>query len=79
MHEKLEVGARARLPDAEEKSSDGKKKKKLKFEKEELDGVSEEKNDDSSSFSDRETNTEHADAGKSSSKRMSGRKIRACQ
>ena len=44
MHEELEVGARARLPDAEGKPSDGKKKKKLQFEKEELDGVSEEKN-----------------------------------
>ena len=32
MHEELEVGARARLPDAEEKSSAGKQKKKLKFE-----------------------------------------------
>ena len=29
MHEELEVGARARLPDAEGKPSDGKKKKKL--------------------------------------------------
>ena len=55
MHEELEVGARARLPDTEEKSSDGKGKKKLKFEKEELDGVSEEKNADSSSFSDKES------------------------
>ena len=36
MHEELEVGARARLPDTEEKSSDGKGKKKLKFEKEEF-------------------------------------------
>ena len=60
MHEELEVGARARLPDAEEKPSDGKKKKKLQFEKEELDGVSEDKNADSSSFSDKETNTKNA-------------------
>lgn len=74
MHEELEVGARARLPDAEEKSSDG---KKLKFEKEELDGVSEEKSADSSSFSDKETNTEHADTGKSGSKRMSRLEERA--
>lgn len=71
MHEELEVGARARLPAAEEKPSDGKKKKKLQFEKEELDGVSEDKNADSSSFSDKETNTKNADIGKSSSKRMS--------
>lgn len=69
MHEELEVGARARLPDEEAKTSDGKKKKKLQFEKEELDGVSEDKNADSSSFSEKET--KNADAGKGSSKRMS--------
>lgn len=62
MHEELEVGARARLPDAEEKPSDGMKKKKLQFEKEELDGVDEDKNADSSSFSDKETKTKNTDA-----------------
>ena len=70
MHGELEVGARARLPDEEKSTGDGKKKRTLKFDKEELDGVSEEQQADSSSFSE---DNQKSDAGADNvkSKRMS--------
>lgn len=58
MHDKLEVGARARLPDEEKPKKKTGKRKQLQFDKEELEGVSEEQSADSSSFSGEETNTD---------------------
>lgn len=58
MHDKLEVGARARLPDEEKPQKKTGKQKQLQFDKEELEGVSEEQSADSSSFSGEETNTD---------------------
>ena len=54
MHEELEVGARARLPDEEVKPKERKRKQKLQFDKEEKDGVSEEQQAASSSFSEKD-------------------------
>ena len=58
MHDELEVGARARLPDEENPQKKTGKRKQLQFDKEELEGVSEEQSADSSSFSEEETNTD---------------------
>ena len=71
MHGELEVGARARLPDEEKTTGDGKRKRALKFDKEEADGVSEEQSADFSSFSDTEAKTQNASADKGSNRKMS--------
>ena len=71
MHEEHEVGARARLPDEEVKPKDRKNKPKLQFDKEEKDGVSEEQQADSSSFSEKDVKTESADGKTGPSKRLS--------
>lgn len=71
MHGEIEVGARARLPDEEAKPKANKKKQKLQFDKEEMDGVSEEQQADSSSFSGNETDAENAASKAGTSKRMS--------
>ena len=71
MHEEHEVGARARLPDEEVKPKERKRKQKLQFDKEEKDGVSEEQQADSSSFSEKDVKAENADGKTGSSKRMS--------
>ena len=70
MHDDLEVGARARLPDEEKSPKKKGKRKQLQFDKEELEGVSEEQSADSSSFSGEETNTDPG-AEPAKSKRMS--------
>lgn len=69
MHGEIEVGARARLPDEEAKPKSN-KKQKLQFDKEEMDGVSEEQQADSSSFAGNETTTENADSKAGTSKRI---------
>lgn len=71
MHEEHEVGARARLPDEEVKPKERKRKQKLQFDKEEKDGVSEEQQADSSSFSGKDVKAENADGKTGTSKRMS--------
>ena len=71
MHEEHEVGARARLPDEEVKPKERKRKQKLQFDKEEKDGVSEEQQADSSSFSEKDVKAENADGKTGTSKRMS--------
>lgn len=70
MHDDLEVGARARLPDEEKPQKKTGKRKQLQFDKEGLEGVSEEQSADSSSFSGEETNTDPG-AEPIKSKRMS--------
>lgn len=64
MHDEIEVGARARLPDEDKPTEKNKRKKTLKFEKEEMDGVSEEQQADSSSFSENDVKTDNAESSK---------------
>ena len=61
MHGEMEVGARARLPDEEAKPKTNKTKRKLQFDKGEMDGVSEEQQAGSSSFSEEHVNAENVD------------------
>lgn len=70
MHGEIEVGARARLPDEEAKPKENKNKRKLQFDKEEMNGVGEEQQADSSSFSGKETYAENADSKAGTSKRI---------
>ncbi len=70
MHDELEVGARARLPDENKSESKVNKKRTLKFDKEEMDGVSEEQQAGSSSFSEDAAKSDTADETVKS-KRMS--------
>ena len=70
MHGEVEVGARARLPDEENPTGNGKKKRTLKFDKEELEGASEEQQAGSSSFAEDEAKSE-AGAENVKSRRMS--------
>ena len=71
MHGEMEVGARARLPDEEAKPKTNKTKRKLQFDKGEMDGVSEEQQAGSSSFSEEHVNAENVDNKTGTSKRLS--------